>query len=234
MERKQMARDIAERFNTTAKYLGPPSFAFEITTEHETFTIDRQGVITTSTGEVVELDEILCPKDSIEVTLPINGYSEKSLQNIINMVSAKQELIKKAFSTTSDFMDKDYAKDLSFEKTDTLEEFVSTVSKLGGRRCPGIVFDFDEETITIKLRGVEPEGEKAKAFMEMCSAMAGYAKQLKHSSYKPSQDDNPKYAMRTWLIRLGMAGDEYKQTRKILLSNLEGSGAYRKAGSENG
>ena len=270
MERKELAKKIAEHFDTKAKYIGPPTFAFEIKTENETYTIDRQGIITTSEGAVMEADEILCEKDSvgsnieddgentiedniddsignsiddstgnitedgIEVSIPADNHSVASLVNIINMISAKQELIKKAFGTTDDFMDKDFASDLSNEKTDTIEEFKMGIVKIGYSRCRGFEFDFDEGTITFRLKGVGLDADKTKAFMELCASIADHAKRLKHSSYKPVQDDNPKYAMRTWLIRLGMIGDEYKQTRKTILSNLGGSGAYRREEGGNG
>jgi hypothetical protein len=54
--------------------------------------------------------------------------------------------------------------------------------------------------------------------------------QLKYASAKPINTDNEKYAFRTWLIRLGMTGNEYKSTRKLLLQNLSGNGAFRKPG----
>lgn len=39
--------------------------------------------------------------------------------------------------------------------------------------------------------------------------------------------DNPKYAMRCFLLSLGLIGDEYKAARKILLKNLSGSSAFK-------
>ena len=39
--------------------------------------------------------------------------------------------------------------------------------------------------------------------------------------------DNDKYAMRQFLVRLGLKGKEYKETRKILMRNLTGNGAWR-------
>ena len=34
--------------------------------------------------------------------------------------------------------------------------------------------------------------------------------------------------MRTWLIRLGMNGDEFKATRKVLLAKLTGNSSFRR------
>ena len=38
---------------------------------------------------------------------------------------------------------------------------------------------------------------------------------------------NEKYAMRIWLVRIGMDGEEFKQTRKILMEKLTGHSAFR-------
>ena len=44
---------------------------------------------------------------------------------------------------------------------------------------------------------------------------------------RAQQTDNPKYAMRTWLLRLGFIGDEFKTAREMLTRNLEGDAAFR-------
>lgn len=50
---------------------------------------------------------------------------------------------------------------------------------------------------------------------------------------KPDTSDNPKYAFRCFLLRLGFIGAEYKLTRKVLLRNLSGSSAFRNGGADN-
>lgn len=44
---------------------------------------------------------------------------------------------------------------------------------------------------------------------------------------KPQQNENPKYAMRTWLLRLGFIGDEFKTARELLTKRLDGDAAFR-------
>ena len=41
------------------------------------------------------------------------------------------------------------------------------------------------------------------------------------------QSTNEKYTFRTWLLRLGMIGDEFKTARKFLLENLDGCIAWK-------
>ena len=49
----------------------------------------------------------------------------------------------------------------------------------------------------------------------------------KSASSKKPQTDNPKFAMRTWLNRIGLIGDDYKNCREHLCKHLEGSAARR-------
>lgn len=52
---------------------------------------------------------------------------------------------------------------------------------------------------------------------------------------KEKEVDNEKYAFRCFLLRLGFIGSEFKEDRKILLKNLEGSSAFKdskKGGAE--
>ena len=43
----------------------------------------------------------------------------------------------------------------------------------------------------------------------------------------PEKTENEKYAFRCFLLRLGFIGTEYKKQRKILLSRLNGSSAFK-------
>ena len=42
-----------------------------------------------------------------------------------------------------------------------------------------------------------------------------------------TQSENPRYTFRTWLIRIGLNGQEFKNCRKHLLSHLEGNIAWK-------
>lgn len=66
-----------------------------------------------------------------------------------------------------------------------------------------------------------------KSYIQLCLALSEMAKELKTASPKPQQTENPKFAMRTWLIRLGMVGDEFSTAREFLTKNLVGDTAFR-------
>ena len=66
-----------------------------------------------------------------------------------------------------------------------------------------------------------------KSYIQLCLALSQMAKTVKSASSKPQQNENPKYAMRTWLLRLGFIGDEFKTAREVLTRRLSGDTAFR-------
>ena len=66
-----------------------------------------------------------------------------------------------------------------------------------------------------------------KSYIQLCLALSQLAKQVKTASANPQQTENPKYAMRTWLLRLGFIGEEFKTARELYTKRLEGDTAFR-------
>ena len=66
-----------------------------------------------------------------------------------------------------------------------------------------------------------------KSYIQLCLALSEMAKEVKTASPKEPQRENPKFAMRTWLMRLGFIGEEFATAREILTRNLEGDAAFR-------
>lgn len=66
-----------------------------------------------------------------------------------------------------------------------------------------------------------------KSYIQLCLALSQMAKTVRNASPRPQQNENPKFAMRTWLIRLGFVGDEFKTARETLTKRLAGDAAFR-------
>ncbi len=66
-----------------------------------------------------------------------------------------------------------------------------------------------------------------KSYIQLCLALSQMAKTVRTASPKPQQNENPKYAMRTWLLRLGFIGEEFATARDFLTRNLSGDTAFR-------
>ena len=96
---------------------------------------------------------------------------------------------------------------------------------------------FTKGTVEFRLFQFDaPSGERRgglhagqlKSYIQLCLALSQMAKTVKTASSKPQQNENPKYAMRTWLLRLGFIGDEFKTAREILTKRLTGDTAFRR------
>ena len=95
-------------------------------------------------------------------------------------------------------------------------------------------FDIKEATYTLTddritfawLHGAITD-ETAKAYAEFISKLCLMARTQKRVTAKEKIVDNEKYAFRCFLLRLGMIGSTYKESRKILMQNLTGSSAFK-------
>ncbi len=86
------------------------------------------------------------------------------------------------------------------------------------------LFQFDAPTAD-RQNGLH--AGQLKSYIQLCLALSQMAKTVKSASPKPQQNENPKYAMRTWLLRLGFIGEEFATARDILTRRLAGDAAFR-------
>lgn len=86
------------------------------------------------------------------------------------------------------------------------------------------LFQFDAPA-NGKLNGIH--AGQLKSYIQLCLALSQMAKTVRTASPKPQQNENPKYAMRTWLLRLGFIGEEFATAREVLTKRLAGDTAFR-------
>lgn len=67
---------------------------------------------------------------------------------------------------------------------------------------------------------------KIAAYVDLCLAMSAQAITQRSTVLRKTVSENEQFTFRTWLVRLGLNGDEFKQTRDLLLENLEGNKAW--------
>jgi hypothetical protein len=72
-----------------------------------------------------------------------------------------------------------------------------------------------------------PDAQHLQTFQKLAVLMNKMALTQKRIQAKEIDSSNEKYALRVWLIRLGMNGDAYKADRKLLMENLSGHTAFR-------
>lgn len=161
------------------------------------------------------------------VSLPMGGHTGNSLRNLVNMIYSRGPLLGKA--TGGNFH---VAKELVDALQDdsciaTVQSFLKTLTEYGQAHESMAGIQITEEQITFTGFPVPADKAHADAFCQLAALMNGMALSQKRIQAKEVNSDNEKYAFRIWLLRLGLNGDDYKSTRKVLMENLGGHAAFR-------
>ena len=82
---------------------------------------------------------------------------------------------------------------------------------------------------TVELRGFNSElhAGKIRSYIVLALALNNQALTQKSASARKPQTENEKFAMRTYLNRIGFIGEEFKNCREHLCKHLSGSAAWR-------
>lgn len=224
--RKAMVQAIEKELGGKAQYLGVPSCAYQV----DIFTISKDGTLSWEDLNDIDIDKSSRVIDACVMATgvnptewddnenggkeascePNNGGDESEnlglrvsiplekvdLGNLLSLLEAKGELIKKALGIENTFI---------VERDETVE------------------FAWFDKA----------EPDEALAYTKFIAALCEMSIKQKRIIAKPREDENEKYAFRCFLLRLGFIGDEFKADRKILLSKLDGSSAF-KAGTKKG
>lgn len=197
--------------------------------------------------------EYMC---GVHVHIGADGHTPASLRNLANIMASHERLLIEALNIDSDRIDSycrtvdpEFLRRLNKEKPTTWEKLSdvwyegngdpwSRTAHYNGTRYHMLnlhatftkrtvefrLFQFDEPTENRK--GGLHAGQ-LKSYIQLCLALNQQAKELRSASPKQPQVENPKYAMRCWLLRLGFIGEEFATARDILTRNLSGDAAFR-------
>lgn len=165
--------------------------------------------------------------DELTISLPMAGHTAQSIRNFLNLMYSRGPLLNKAmgtsFSVSNSLLDA-----LEQATTRTVDEMLDELEEYrldaGNTGMTGICIT--AEKISLTFAGPLTQ-DKVSAYTELCSAMNRMAVTQKRIQAKTVNDANEKYALRIWLIRLGLNGDEHKALRKLLMQNLSGHAAFR-------
>lgn len=82
---------------------------------------------------------------------------------------------------------------------------------------------------TVELRGFNSElhAGKVRSYIVLALALNHQALTQTGANSRRVQSENDKFAMRTYLNRIGFIGDEFKSCREHLCKHLDGNGAWR-------
>ncbi len=192
----------------------------------------------------------------VHIHIGAKGHDAKSLRNLANIMASHESLLADALALDRGRMNRycrtvnpSFLERLNREKPTTMadlaEIWYSGNGASWGRdqhyndsryHMLNLHATFTKGTIEFRLFQFDApaEGKKnglhagqLKSYIQLCLALSQMAKSLKSASPKPQQTDNPKYAMRTWLLRLGFIGEEFATARDLLTRRLAGNAAFR-------
>lgn len=210
--RAEVAKLIAQTIGDQARYLKAPSMAYKIGEYLLTRDAHLQGPeltpelreALTSRGVMVTSPEAE-PQDPtgeaeevrLAIMVPAAGLGEQGRDNLSALMRAYGPLIARALSLPAP----------------ASVEYIR-------HEDAGLVARFAWFTTL-------PDAEVATACQDFITALVAMAKTARRVRGRSPQDDNDRYAMRTFLNRLGLSGDEHKATRRVLTRHLSGNGAWR-------
>lgn len=248
--RKALVQAISEFTGEKSKYLGMPSAAYQVSY----FTITRDGNLEfndrSDSEEIKSIIDSLAGKgfiaenqmsnadassDSIQLVIsaPISHHTGISLRNLVNLIYSRGQLISKA--TGGNFSVEHGLTDHLATETgmETVEAFLSALTAYNTEHETKGLIGIEMTSEEVKFTGFpqveRDDAGRILAFQQLAAAMVKQALTQKRIQAKTVDDTSEKYALRVWLLRLGMKGDAYKTTRKLLLNNLSGSAAFSSA-----
>lgn len=223
-KRKDAVKAMEQILNEKAKYLGPPTFDYEV----GSFRVDRDGFIeTASEEEGMQMQKELIDRGLAEgerskmnIELPLEGFTPDSLKNLIYMIHSKQYLLERAIGAEALKVSDSLVTKLTEDTEADMGKVLQTIEE---EETVGL--SFSEERI--QFNGFPFVEDESNAYIELVSAMVKAAKEQKRINPQETREANEKYYMRIWLVRLGFGGKEAKETRNILLARLKGHTAFR-------
>ena len=195
--RKELVAVISETLNVPATYLGMPTAAYQV----GDYTIDKHGAVTGP-----ENSELLA---AIEA------------QGFIGSITEQPE----TYILTLEFPMTDFTPD----RLDNLHRLAAAKAPLikaalGAVNLPIIQTD---DTLKFPWFDRSVDSRHLSAYAQFIHMLCRTAQTKSRITSKEKEYSNPKYAMRCFLISLGMIGEEYKSARNVLLARLDGNSAFR-------
>lgn len=192
----------------------------------------------------------------VHIHIGAKGHTPQTLRNLVNIMASHESLLTSAINLDSyrvrrycRTVDPRFLKEINRKKPKTMADLADVwytshdasygrsqhyndsryhMLNLHATFTKGTIefrlFQFDEPT-TNRKGGLH--AGQLKSYIQLCLALSQMAKEVRTASSKPQQNENPKYAMRTWLLRLGFIGDEFKTAREHLTKRLDGDAAFR-------
>lgn len=183
----------------------------------------------------------------IHVHVDAANHNRQSLKNLLSIMYSKEDILFKALKVNPNRID-DYcqkvrepmlekARKLSADETKNLtalesiwyEGNVQSREHYNWTRYYALNLHsvFYRGTVEWRCFNSTLHAGKVAAYVNLCLAMSAQAIAQRSTVMRKTHSDNELFTFRVWLVRLGLNGDEFKNTRNHLLANLDGDRAWR-------
>ena len=182
-------------------------------------------------------------KCGIHIHLDGASHTAKSIRNFVNIIASKNDLFYKALQiepgrmSYCKKMDEYMVRRMNETKPTTLAQIKniwyngspSTNHYHSSRYHFLNLHSFFTRHHTVELRGFNSElhAGKIRSYIVLALALNHQALTQRSASSRKPQVENEKFAMRTYLNRIGFIGEEFKNCREHLCKHLSGSAAWR-------
>ena len=228
--RKDVVKAVSGILGQPSKYMGVPTCNYQI----GNCTIDKSGAVETEDEKTAELvtaglteqgfiGEPQPEMNKTTVSLPMKDMTAEGLKNLIFLIRSKQYLIGRAFAEDVFRIPTALVEALGSAEVSDTETFLQAFQS-HAEDCRGI--SFQDGVVTFTLPAIN-DPDMIKAFTHLAAAMVQQAREQRRINPKETIEENEKYYMRIWLLRLGFGGSEGKEIRDLLLKNLKGNSAFR-------
>ena len=180
----------------------------------------------------------------IHIHVDAEPHSVKTLRNLVNIMVSKEDLLYKALAVDvaredhyCQKTDLSFLEELNRKKPKSIEIFEEMWYHGDSRsydhydetryHALNLHSVFSKGTIEFRLFNGTMHAGKVKTYIQLSLAISHQALVQKGASHSRTKSTNEKYTFRTWLLRLGMIGEEFQTARKFLLENLEGNIAWK-------
>ena len=183
----------------------------------------------------------------MHVHVDASNHNRQSLKNLLSIMYSKEDILFKALKVNPGRISAycDYVREpmlrrarrLSSEPTTDLTQLeyiwyegnVAATEHYNRTRYHALNLHsvFYRGTIEWRCFNSTLHAGRAKAYVNLCLAMSAQAIAQRTSVMRKTVSDNELFTFRVWLVRMGLNGDEFKNTRDHLLANLEGDRAWR-------
>jgi len=215
-QRKKMVEIVGRTLGVQPIYCGAPTFAYKV----GAFEITRDGFI--CFGDEADEAEV----ERVRTALREAGFAAEEEESEMPKAEAKEEATTDDEDSLTISLPRTFLTETGRKNLDAL---LASKGKLIQKafNIEKAAYTLTDETIKFAwFRGKIAE-DTVRAYTDFISKLCEMAQKQKRAMAKEKPTENEKYTFRCFLLRLGMIGDAYKMSRKILLQNLTGSSAFK-------